>query len=36
MAITNFRLIPLLKSFSKILEKVIYTILYQHITKIIH
>ena len=33
MDITNFRPISLLTSFSKILEKVIYTILYQHINQ---
>jgi len=33
MDITNFRPISLLTSFSKILEKVIYTRLYQHINQ---
>ena len=33
MYITNFRPISLLTSFSKILEKVIYTRLYQHINQ---
>jgi len=33
MDITNFRPISLLTSFSEILEKVIYTRLYQHINQ---